>query len=65
MHIPLVDLKSQYQSIRAEVNAALQSVLDDACFILGPPVTRFETNFAAFCGIRIVSALPAAPMRCS
>jgi dTDP-4-amino-4,6-dideoxygalactose transaminase len=51
MHIPLVDLKSQYQSIRAEVNAALQSVLDDACFILGPPVTRFEIDFAKFCSV--------------
>jgi dTDP-4-amino-4,6-dideoxygalactose transaminase len=51
MNIPLVDLKAQYQSIRAEINAALQSVLDETCFILGPPVARFETNFAAFCGV--------------
>jgi dTDP-4-amino-4,6-dideoxygalactose transaminase len=50
MHIPLVDLKAQYQSIRTDVNDALQSVLDEACFILGPPVARFEENFAAFCG---------------
>jgi dTDP-4-amino-4,6-dideoxygalactose transaminase len=50
MNIPLVDLKAQYQSIRTEVNAALQSVLDEACFILGPPVARFERDFAAFCG---------------
>jgi dTDP-4-amino-4,6-dideoxygalactose transaminase len=50
VNIPLVDLKSQYQSIRTEVNAALQSVLDDACFILGPPVARFEEDFAEFCG---------------
>ncbi len=26
MHIPLVDLKAQYQSIRAEVNAAEESM---------------------------------------
>ncbi|HEX3999217.1 MAG TPA: DegT/DnrJ/EryC1/StrS family aminotransferase [Pirellulales bacterium] len=51
MNIPLVDLKAQYQSIRVEVNAALQSVLDETCFILGPPVARFETSFAAFCGV--------------
>ncbi len=51
MNIPLVDLKAQYQSIRVEINAALQSVLDETCFILGPPVARFEQKFAAFCGV--------------
>ena len=65
MHIPLVDLKAQYQSIRAEVNAALQSVLDEACFILGPPVARLKKTSRRFAARRIVSASPAAPMRCS
>lgn len=51
MNIPLVDLKAQYQSIRVEINAALQGVLDETCFILGPPVARFEQKFAAFCGV--------------
>jgi len=41
MHIPLVDLKAQYASIREEANSALQEVLDETCFILGPPVTHF------------------------
>ena len=51
MYIPLVDLKAQYASIRDEINAALQSVLDDANFVLGPAVGRFETAFAAACGV--------------
>jgi dTDP-4-amino-4,6-dideoxygalactose transaminase len=51
MHIPLVDLKAQYASIREEINAALQSVLDESCFILGPPVAQFEAEFAVFCGV--------------
>jgi dTDP-4-amino-4,6-dideoxygalactose transaminase len=51
MQIPLLDLKAQYVSIRAEINAALQSVLDDTSFILGPAVARFETAFAAACGV--------------
>ena len=42
MHIPLVDLKAQYASLRDEVNAAWQDVLEQACFILGPPVAAFE-----------------------
>jgi dTDP-4-amino-4,6-dideoxygalactose transaminase len=51
MHVPLVDLRAQYTSIREEINAALQSVLDESCFILGPPVAQFEAEFAAFCGV--------------
>jgi dTDP-4-amino-4,6-dideoxygalactose transaminase len=51
MQIPLVDLRAQYASIREEINAALQSVLDESCFILGPPVAQFEAEFAAFCGV--------------
>ena len=49
MQIPLVDLKAQYASIREEVDAALQEVMDETCFILGPPVARFEQNFARCC----------------
>ncbi|HEV3417462.1 MAG TPA: DegT/DnrJ/EryC1/StrS family aminotransferase [Pirellulales bacterium] len=49
--IPLVDLKAQYASIREEINAALQGVLDETCFILGPPVAQFEAAFADFCGV--------------
>ncbi len=49
--IPLVDLKAQYASIREEVNAALAAVMEQCCFVLGPPVAEFETAFASFCGI--------------
>jgi dTDP-4-amino-4,6-dideoxygalactose transaminase len=48
--IPLVDLKAQYAAIRADVDAAMQRVLDDANFIMGAQVRSFEGNFAAFCG---------------
>ncbi len=47
--VPLVDLKAQYQSIRKEVSAEIEKVLDQTNFILGDPVTRFETEFASFC----------------
>jgi len=49
MQIPLVDLHAQYAAIRAEVNAAMQSVLDEASFILGLSVAIFEQDFAGFC----------------
>ena len=51
MQIPLVDLKAQYASLRDELNAAWQDVLEQTCFILGPPVAAFERDFAAFCGV--------------
>ncbi|MGA2258111.1 MAG: aminotransferase class I/II-fold pyridoxal phosphate-dependent enzyme, partial [Thermoguttaceae bacterium] len=50
MVVPLVDLGAQYESLRPEINAAIQKVLDARCFILGPPVDEFERAFAAFCG---------------
>jgi dTDP-4-amino-4,6-dideoxygalactose transaminase len=40
--IPFVDLKAQYASLRTEVNAAIQGVLDSCQFILGSEVTAFE-----------------------
>lgn len=50
MKIPLVDLKAQYATIRNEVDAAMQRVLDSTAFILGPEVRVFEEAFAAYCG---------------
>ena len=48
--IPLVDLKAQYSAIRADVDAAMQRVLDDANFIMGAQVRAFESHFADWCG---------------
>ncbi|MGE3404027.1 MAG: DegT/DnrJ/EryC1/StrS family aminotransferase [Vicinamibacterales bacterium] len=47
--IPLVDLQAQYRSIKPEVDAAIQRVLESSQFILGPEVEAFEQEFAAFC----------------
>jgi dTDP-4-amino-4,6-dideoxygalactose transaminase len=49
--IPFVDLKAQYLSIREEVNAAIQGVLDRCEFTLGSEVAAFESEFAAYCGV--------------
>ena len=46
--IPFVDLKAQYASIKSEVNAAIQGVLDSCQFTLGPEVAAFEEEFAAY-----------------
>ena len=48
--IPFVDLKAQYLSIKPEIDAAIQRVLDNTQFILGAEVAELEKEFAAYCG---------------
>jgi dTDP-4-amino-4,6-dideoxygalactose transaminase len=52
MNVPFVDLKAQYASIKPEVTAAMNEVLDAATFIMGPQVRSFEENFARYTGSR-------------
>jgi len=47
--IPFVDLKTQYLSIKGEVDAAIQGVLNSCQFTLGSEVAEFEKEFAAYC----------------
>ena len=47
--IPYADLRSQYRSIKAEIDAAVLGVLDSTQFILGEEVVAFEREFAAYC----------------
>lgn len=49
LKIPLVDLKAQYAAIQSDIDAALQRVISNTGFILGPEVERFEAAFAAYC----------------
>jgi len=48
--IPIIDLKAQYRTIKPEIDAAVAGVLDSAQFVLGPEVSAFEKEFAAYCG---------------
>lgn len=47
-NIQMVDLKSQYQNIRTEIDQAIQQVLDSTAFIKGPQVKSFEQNLADY-----------------
>lgn len=50
MHnVPFVDLKAQFGELRDEVVPRMTKVMEEASFILGPDVARFEENFAAYC----------------
>jgi dTDP-4-amino-4,6-dideoxygalactose transaminase len=48
--IPFVDLKAQYQTIKPEIRAAIDEVLESQHFVLGPQVKAFEQAFAAYAG---------------
>lgn len=50
--IPIVDLKTQYNTIKEDVDAAIQRVLQHQQFILGPEVKALEEEIAAYCGAR-------------
>lgn len=50
MLIPLVDLKAQYATMRHEIRAALEDVLEDMHLFLGPHSQAFESEFATYCG---------------
>ncbi len=49
-HVPFLDLHMQYATIREDLAAAWQRVLESAAFAGGPFVADFEREFAAFCG---------------
>ena len=51
--IPFVDLKAQYDSIKDEVNDAIQGILESCQFTLGDEVAKFESEFASFSGAEI------------
>lgn len=40
MNIPFVDLKAQYQSIKAEIDTAIKNVIDETAFIKGKYVQK-------------------------
>lgn len=48
--IPFVDLASQRDRIRDDLDARIRAVLDRGTFILGPEVAALESALAAFCG---------------
>lgn len=52
MSVPFLDLKAQYQSIKREIDPAIQAVIDSCAFASGPYVEKFEKDFAVYCGTK-------------
>jgi dTDP-4-amino-4,6-dideoxygalactose transaminase len=52
--IQMVDLQTQYQHIKADIDRGIQAVIDSASFIKGPAVTSFQHNLEAYTGAKHV-----------
>jgi UDP-2-acetamido-2-deoxy-ribo-hexuluronate aminotransferase len=52
--LQMVDLKSQYDKIKDEVNASIQEVLDTTTYINGPLVHQFQADLEAYLGVKHV-----------
>lgn len=51
MKIPFVDLKLQYQSLKQEMDHAIQNVIDETAFIKGKFVQNFEESYTQAYGV--------------
>lgn len=47
--VPFLDLRAQYESIRADIDRAIEETVGSCAFCGGPVVERFEKEFAAYC----------------
>jgi UDP-2-acetamido-2-deoxy-ribo-hexuluronate aminotransferase len=47
-----IDLKSQYQRLKKEIDSGIQRVLDHGQYILGPEVAELEEKLAAYTGAK-------------
>ena len=51
-NIQFIDLKSQLNHIRSQIDAAIKRVLDHGVFIMGPEVQELEKQLAEFCKVK-------------
>jgi UDP-2-acetamido-2-deoxy-ribo-hexuluronate aminotransferase len=52
--IQMVDLKTQYEKIKTEVDAAIQQVIENTAFINGPEVKSFQSDLEKYLGVKHV-----------
>jgi len=50
MSLPFIDLRSQYEALKTEINERIQRVLDHGQYIMGPEVHELEARLAAYTG---------------
>ena len=48
MKVPLLDLKPQYQSLKKEIDEAVQRVVESQYFIMGPDIAKLEEEICSY-----------------
>lgn len=52
MSIPFIDLKTQYEALKPQIQARINAVLDHGQYIMGPEVKELEEKLAAYTGVK-------------
>ena len=52
MKVPFIDLTAGYRELKDAMDAAYWRVLESGYYVLGPELESFETEFAAYCGVK-------------
>lgn len=52
--IQMVDLQTQYQHIKEDIDRGIQAVIDSAAFVKGPAVSEFQSHLEAYTGAKHV-----------
>ena len=55
--IQMVDLQTQYQHIKTDIDTAIQEVIDSAAFVKGKKVTDFQEHLQQYTGAKHVIAV--------
>ena len=50
----MVDLQTQYQHIKEDIDRGIQAVIDSAAFVKGPAVSAFQSHLEAYTGAKHV-----------
>ncbi len=50
MTIPFINLKTQYQALKPQIQKRINAVLEHGQYIMGPEVKELEDKLSAFTG---------------
>ena len=57
MKVPFLDLKTQYQGIKRDVEPSIMDILENCCYIGGSYVQQFEESAQNYLGVKHAASL--------
>ncbi|MYB33630.1 MAG: DegT/DnrJ/EryC1/StrS aminotransferase family protein [Gammaproteobacteria bacterium] len=52
MKIPFVDLRSQYEQLKPQINARIDQVLEHGAYVMGPEIAELECQLSEYCNVK-------------